>query len=84
MLSSQQNETPIFTIGDYTRRGHLWDKHYVQETRRALKKNGYNMTQDSFHHGINFVESKNTDFFFPLMSDARLSLISEQKNQNEA
>lgn len=39
------------------------------------------MTQDSFHHGINFVESKNTDF--SLMSDARLSLISEQKNWNE-
>lgn len=83
MLSSQQNETPIFTTGDYTRRGHLWDKHNVLETWQALKKNGYNMTQDSFHHGINFVESKNTDFF-SLMSDARLSLISEQKNQSEA
>lgn len=82
MQSSQQNETPVFTTGDYTRRGHLWDKHDVLETRQALKKNGYSMTQDSFHHGINLVESKNTVFSF-LMSDARLSLISEQKNRNE-
>lgn len=81
MLSSQQNETPIFTTGDYTCWGHLWDKHNVLETRQALKKNSYNMTQDSFYQGINFAESKNTDF--SLMSDARLSLISEQKNQNE-